>query len=317
MKSSFYYRKENMDDIKVAYQNKDITSKVLAEHFKGKTFSVYGLNLPDIVRVLPTNIPVILANELRLDNLFELADGTVAIVDYESEYRKKDKVKYLNYITGTANRYLKEQQDCPLLRMIVIYTGDIKRHQVKEEYNIGAIKLKIEAAFLSELNNQEIFIRLTEKVKGKQRLTDEELMEFIILPLSYHKIEEKEEKIKETVELATQIADRQQQMFALVGIAVFTDKIIDKETANKIRGMIKMTQIAQLFEEEKQQEIQQALQQALQQASEDYKAEKQQMILKMLKKDYSIEEIMSLVKGYSQKEIEILKESLTKEEISQ
>lgn len=314
MKSSFLYRKENMDDIRIAYQNKDITSKVLAENFKGKTFSVYGLNLPDIVRVLPTNIPVILANELRLDNLFELADGTVAIVDYESEYRKKDKIKYLNYITGTANRYLKEQQDCPLLRMIVIYTGDIKRHQVKEEYNIGAIKLKIEAAFLSELNDQEIFIRLTEKVKRKEQLTDEELMEFIILPLSYHKIEE---KIKETVELATQIADRQQQMFALVGIAVFTDKIIDKETANKIRGMIKMTQIAQLFEEEKQQEIQQALQQALQQAAEDYRAEKQQMILKMLKKDYSIEEIMSLVKGYSKKEIEILKESLTKEEISQ
>ena len=102
-------------------------------------------------------------------------------------------------------------------------------------------------------------------------------------------------------------------MFALVGIAVFTDKIIDKETANKIRGMIKMTQIAQIFEEEKQQ----ALQQALQQASEDYRAEKQQMILKMLKKDYSIEEIMSLVKGYSKKEIEILRESLTWEKISQ
>lgn len=70
----------------VAYQNKDITGKFLAENFKGKTFNVYGLNLPRVESVLPTNIPTIQANELRLDNLFELADNTVALVDYESDY---------------------------------------------------------------------------------------------------------------------------------------------------------------------------------------------------------------------------------------
>lgn len=36
---------KDMDNIEIAYQNKDITSKVLAEHFKGKTFRVYGLNV--------------------------------------------------------------------------------------------------------------------------------------------------------------------------------------------------------------------------------------------------------------------------------
>lgn len=36
----------------IAYQNKDIVSKVLAENFKGKSFQVYGLDLPEITRVL-------------------------------------------------------------------------------------------------------------------------------------------------------------------------------------------------------------------------------------------------------------------------
>lgn len=45
------------------------------------------------------NIPAVRANELRLDNLFELLDGTVALVDYESEYKKADKVKYLRNCT--------------------------------------------------------------------------------------------------------------------------------------------------------------------------------------------------------------------------
>lgn len=35
---------------KIAYQNKDITSKVLAERFQGKTFCVYGLDLPVIIQ---------------------------------------------------------------------------------------------------------------------------------------------------------------------------------------------------------------------------------------------------------------------------
>ncbi|HBA51018.1 MAG TPA: hypothetical protein DCZ91_25110, partial [Lachnospiraceae bacterium] len=201
----------------MAYQNKDITSKVLAEAFKGKSFRVYGLDLPEIRVVLPTNIPAVRVNELRLDNLFELADGTAAIVDYESDYKKEDKIKYLNYLTGIANRYLDEKRDCPRLRMIVIYTGDIKRKQVSPEYDIGAVKVTLEPAFLSELDSDRIFRQLKHKVEKKELLEDEDLMKLIIMPLSYRKKDEKEEKIRETVKLATQIQDRSQQLFTLAG----------------------------------------------------------------------------------------------------
>ena len=92
-----------MGQEEIAYQNKDITSKVLAENFKGKTFRVYGLDLPEIREARPTDIPAVRANELRMDNLFELEDDTVAILDYESDYDKNDKVKYLNYQIGRAH----------------------------------------------------------------------------------------------------------------------------------------------------------------------------------------------------------------------
>lgn len=44
---------------------------------------------------------------------------------------------------------------------------------------------------------------------------------------------------------------RSQQVFALAGILAFTDKMIDRETANKIRRVIEMTQAVIIFEEEK------------------------------------------------------------------
>lgn len=284
----------NTDNDDIAYQNKDITSKVLAEHLKGKTFQVYGLDIPEVVRVLPTNIPAVKANELRLDNIFELADGSAAIVDYESSYRKEDKIKYLNYLTGIANRYLTDKQPCPKLRMVVIYTGDIKREQVEGSYDVGALKLHIEPAFLAELDSENIFSRLKEKVERNELLDDAELMEFIILPLSYRKREDKERKIYETVELATKIKDKGQQIFTLAGILAFTDKVIDQETANKIRRVIGMTQVAQIFEKEKQQAI-------------------SQIVIKMIKKDYSSEEIAALVSGFSRDEVEALRKEVNKE----
>jgi hypothetical protein len=45
---------------------------------------VYGLELPPIKAVLPTNLPDIKANELRADNVFLLEDDSLLIVDYES-----------------------------------------------------------------------------------------------------------------------------------------------------------------------------------------------------------------------------------------
>ena len=75
----------------------------------------------------------------------------------------------------------------------------------------------MEPAFLSELPGEEIYQRLKRKVERGERLDEEEMMEFIILPLSYRKKEEKEEKIRQIVDLATRIKDREQQLFTLSG----------------------------------------------------------------------------------------------------
>ena len=255
----------------IAYQNKDITSKVLAGLFKGKSFRVYGLDLPRIIRAEPTNIPAITANELRLDNLFQLADQSVAIVHYESKYKKEDKVKYLNYVTGIVNRYRNEKKECPLLRVIIIYTGDVYRDQTMDVYEIGVLKMRVETAFLSELDGDGIYQRLKTKIHSANRLTEEELMQFIILPLSYRKQKQKEKKIVELLELAEEIRERKQQMFVLAGLYTFADKVIDASMSDIIRRMICMNKFEGLIWKEAEKEKQAALKQA----ADAYEKEKQ------------------------------------------
>lgn len=54
----------------ITYQNKDVTAKVMAETLKGKSLAAFGLPHLKIMDILPTNLPAIESNELRLDNLF-------------------------------------------------------------------------------------------------------------------------------------------------------------------------------------------------------------------------------------------------------
>ena len=89
----------------IAYQNKDVTAKVMAEALKGKSLAPFGIHQLKIVDILPTNLPVIESNELRLDNLFLLSDGSIGIMDYESAYNQENFVKYINYIARVIKRY--------------------------------------------------------------------------------------------------------------------------------------------------------------------------------------------------------------------
>ena len=50
----------------IVNQNKDVTAKVMAETLKGKSLAAFGLPHLKIMDILPTNLPAIESNELRL-----------------------------------------------------------------------------------------------------------------------------------------------------------------------------------------------------------------------------------------------------------
>ena len=46
----------------IAYQNKDIEFKILSEAYRERSFEAYGLKLPRIREVRPTDLPAVSAN---------------------------------------------------------------------------------------------------------------------------------------------------------------------------------------------------------------------------------------------------------------
>lgn len=291
----------------IAYQNKDITAKYLEQHLKNKSFAVYGINIPKIVDVLPTNLPIIEANELRLDNLFELEDGSLALVDYESTYADIDKIKYLNYIVRTLKRNMEKHSMLRKIRMIVIYTADIEPARTRPFMDAGCLKFQLQEAFLTELDSESIRDRLWERVKHREKLTEEEQMQFIILPLTYKGQEKKQACIRECFEMAKEVQDIPVQTFMLSGMLVFADKVIADRDSKEIRRWLEMTKVGRLIEEEK---LEYAKEQVEKASVEVARSKETKFARILLKRGDDIEEIKGYFEILTKEDMEKIKQEI-------
>ena len=164
----------------IVYQNKDILFKILGQTYKEKSFAAYGIDLPRIRAILPTDLPKISANEKSIDNLFLLEDGTYAIVDYESVYKRISKIKYLNYIARVMEKYYKEDENFNL-RLILIYTNDVD--YAEPDLETACFTLHTEQAFLVHIDGRAALHEIQEKLHSGISLDNDDLMKLVILPL--------------------------------------------------------------------------------------------------------------------------------------
>jgi hypothetical protein len=178
-----------------------------------------------------------------------LEDDRILIVDYESTVKPENFIKYLEYVLAVLKMYFHSEKKVYNIIVAVIYTGDIE--EAPDRIVLDSLQINIMQVFLSNFITNEIYSDLERKVKAKGKLSDEDVMKFIILPLTEPTADKKQELIEKTISLAKDIVDEQQQIFIVAGILVATDKFINKDYSNIIREWISMTKVARLFEEEK------------------------------------------------------------------
>lgn len=160
---------------------------------------------------------------------------------------------------------------------------------------------------------------LTERIEEERTLTDQEQMQFVILPLIYAGKEQKQDAIRRCFELAKKIRSSEMQTFLLSGLLVFTDKVIEKEDSERIKRWINMTKVGQLFEEEKQEALRKLeieKNQEIKKLKKENKKEKKAaakesartIARRMLEKGIEPSEVWSFIPNLSYKDIEELKD---------
>lgn len=241
---------EQSDQKRIAYQNKDIASKYFAEEYKDTLFKASGLNLPNIVAVEPTELPTVEVNNMAMDNLFLLADGSYAIIDYESEYKEENKVKYLGYIARVFKREYNKTRKIPKIRLVIVYTADVRKGSTKSVLDLFSVKLTIEEAFLSEMDAESILSICEEAIKQKKVLQPLEKLRLMLCPLSEKGRKAKRVTLRRVIELVKDLEDDKDLKQILSGMIAFTDKIISQKDAEEIRRILNMTKVGRIIYEE-------------------------------------------------------------------
>ena len=298
-------REKRRDGTEIAYQNKDIASKLFTERLKGEVLSVCGLKNADVKELGPTNMPVIEANELRMDILFVMGDGSYSIVDYESEYSAENKSKYLNYIARVSKRLYTEFGEYKRIRMMVIYTADVEEGTTDPVLDLGSVRMETEEAFLIGLDSKKIKEELTGKNKRRESFTDADIMKLAIYPLTLKGRESQQRAVTEAIDIAESMADDNLKKYAESGIFVFSDKIITDKDAERIIRRLTMTKIERLFQEKEDKAVAKAKEEVRKAERKEAKEEKKQSAIKFLKTGVSVEKVSECM-GLTLKEVQAL-----------
>ncbi|MCR5417657.1 MAG: hypothetical protein K6E84_01925 [Lachnospiraceae bacterium] len=292
----------------VSHHNRDILSKYFAQSMAGKSLAVYGIQIPRISRPLNVELPEVLARDQFADNIYLLEDASICVLDNESKYDRYNKIKYLRYVTQILTYYAGMKADDRLsseaqehlnqlrkkwkgripskVRIIVVYTGDVKRGRTKPVLDIGGIRLETEEAFLSDLPKDEIVETIEKKVFAGEVLNEEELMKYIIVPLSAPSSKEKRILGKRMLALTDKIKDDDQRKFLLSGMAIWGNKVFTDEMITMIRRRIAMTRVGMLFEKEKEEAVNAAIAEKEREKNEEIKALSEEM--KQMEKNNTI-----------------------------
>ena len=216
----------------ITHSNKDVLFKVLSQHYKDKSFAVYGLDVPKVKQLLPSAYPVV-STEHRADNVFLLEDDSILILEYESQVLTANFLKYTRYIYAAVEQLRAENLKITNVIVGVIYTGDITK--APGTYDIGALHVRVQQVFLSKFDSDKIYSDIKLKVESGTNLSDDDIMRLIILPLTQPDKNRKQQLIEETVDIAKQVPDEARQLFALAGILTAANKFIDRSYANQVK----------------------------------------------------------------------------------
>ncbi len=133
--------------------------------------------------------------------------------------------------------------------MLVIYTADVKRGSTNPVMDIGSNRFEITEAFLSEIDTEEVWSRITRKVQQDQSPDSKEMMELIVYPLAFESREDKQNAIGKVIGLVGMIKEDDVKRFVLKCLLVFTDKIILDEDARRIEEALMVTKVEKIMYE--------------------------------------------------------------------
>lgn len=176
-----------------------------------------------------------------MDYTFLLDDGSFIHFEFQTTNNKQDLARFLAY---DAVLHYKENRP---VNTIVVYSSSIKN--AKTSIDVGSIKYSVQAFYMDKINGDEQYEHLKNKIKQGEVLTRLDLLALVFLPIM-HSEKDKNERIIESIKLAKEIKDKENQMNSLALLYAFAEKFIDDKNIERVKEVFRMTELGKLLKEE-------------------------------------------------------------------
>ena len=231
-------------DTQITKHNNDVIMKAMAETFSDKSLSFFGLNVPKILDVAHTVLPVLEVRENRTDFIFLLEDDSYLHLEFQTTFKLQDLKRFALYDARIINKYDRD------INTAVIYSGKIE--VVPNSFKKGSLSYEVKNIYMKDFDGDEEYRKLNDKIYTNVQLADEDVLKLIFLPLMKSRFSE-EEMALNAAELAKEIPG-EAKTFILAAIIAVSDKFLSDTYRNKLLEVLKMTQIEQMIREEAKKE---------------------------------------------------------------
>ncbi|SFU81555.1 transposase [Alicyclobacillus macrosporangiidus] len=267
----------------------DIVAKHLTGAVPNGALDVIGIHDANVVRALPTEIPKVEVRQEYTDVMLELDDGRLLHMEFQTT-REPALYRFAAYDVAIAERHRRK------VRTVVLYTGDV--HEAPSKLDAGSFQYSVENVYLNQLDGDAALEAVKRHLDtGEWTERDRVRLSFAF----YMRFERRtrDEAFEDIVDVVRQIPDRDEQNYVAALILGFSARVLTTGQKERLREVLRMTDLLREFEEEfKEKWMQQGVQQG-----------KREIAERMFRDGASISDVVRWT-GLSEKEAEEIRRRL-------
>ncbi|AKN29983.1 hypothetical protein Ccar_03700 [Clostridium carboxidivorans P7] len=270
----------------------DSVLKSAMDFFRQSAVNFFGINTK-IIAPAETELKDIKISTNIMDYTFYTEDGNYLHFEFQTTNKEEDIRRFLFY---DASLYYKSNRK---IKTIVVYSADIEN--AKTYIDAGNIKYSIDAFYMNNINGDEKYDILKDKIENNEELTDEEILSLTFIPLMKGKLTRTERTLK-SIELADKIESGEKKIKCLTILYAFLEKFGDEESKKRFKEVFNMTEIGKMILED-------GMAKGIEKGMEKGRAEgKLELLLKQLTKKFKKipEEYRKKIKELSDETLEII-----------
>ena len=245
MKEEISVTKEEKSSV---YQHEDAIMKSMMQFFADELLPYLGIH-EKVIGIAPTESTILEFYKYFQDNNLIMEDGSWKHFEFQSSSKGiKDLKRFRSYEAVISYQYNVSVTTC------VLFSGKIKNPVT--EFTEGLNTYRIMPIIMADWNADEFLIELRHKIDENEKITKEELIRLVLMPLMGGESAQKE-RITGAFRIIEKAKDISEEDVRRLEAMIYTmaDKFLEKIDLDEVRSEMRMTELGKMLYEEAEKKV--------------------------------------------------------------